>query len=455
MQVTQTSEDGLKREFKVVIAAQDLAAKLDGQLNEMKDKVRINGFRPGKVPKAHLKRLYGRSIMGEVLQTAVGDANKKIIEENGLRLAGEPKIDFAGGESDVASALEARGDLAFTVAVETLPHFEVGSFSDVSVERIVADVPDADVDAALNQMAERGRPYSAKDGEGDTAAAGDKVTIDFAGKIDDEAFEGGSGEGHELVLGSNSFIPGFEDQLIGVAPGELRVVDITFPEAYAAARLAGKAARFEVTVKAIATPGEVAIDDDFAKGFGFDSLDAMRTAVRGQMETDFARASRERVKRRLLDALDTKYSFELPQSLVEQEFDGIWRQWTSEREARGESLAETGKTEDETRAEYRRIAERRVRLGLVLAEVGEKGGVKVEDNEVTQALVERARSFPGQEKMVWDYYQKTPDAMAQLRAPIFEDKVIDKILADAQVSERKVSKDELFRNEDDDAPLAA
>ena len=450
MQVTETSAEGLKREYKVVIAAQDLAAKLEGQLEEMKDKVRINGFRPGKVPKAHLKRLYGRSIMGDVLQTAVGDANKKIIEDNKLRLAGEPKIDFAD-EGEVAKALEAEGDLAFTVAVETLPAFEIGSFSDVAVERLVADVPEEDVEAALKQMADRGRPYSEKDG---AAESGDKVTIDFVGRIDGEEFEGGKGEGHDLVLGSNSFIPGFEDQLIGIAKDETRIVKVSFPEQYAAARLAGKAAEFEVTAKGVAAPGEVAIDDAWAKNFSFDSLDAMKEAIRKQMEGDFARASRERVKRRLLDALDTRYSFELPQGLVDQEFDGIWRQWTAEQEARGETAAEAGKTEDETKADYRKIAERRVRLGLVLAEVGEKAGVQVEDNEVTQALVERARAYPGQEKQVWEFYQKNPQAMAQIRAPIFEEKVIDKILADAQITERKVSKDDLFRLEDDE-PKAA
>lgn len=448
MQVTETSSEGLKREYKVVIAAQDLAAKLEGQLDEMKDKVRINGFRPGKVPKAHLKRLYGRSIMGEVLQTAVGDANKKIVEENGLRLAGEPKIDFAGGEGDVAKALEAEGDLAFTIAVETLPKFEVGSFSDVTVERLVSDVPDEDVDAAMTQMADRGRPYSEKDGP---AAKGDRVTIDFTGKVEGESFEGGTGEGVDLVLGSNSFIPGFEQQLEGMVKDQIRTVDVTFPEQYAAARLASKPATFEVVCKAIATPGEVAIDDAFAKNFSFDTIDAMKTAIRTQMQGDFARASRERVKRRLLDALDTRYSFDLPQGLVEQEFDGIWRQWTAEQATRGSAVAEEGKSEDETKTEYRRIAERRVRLGLVLAEVGESGGIKVEENEVTQALVERARAYPGQEKEVWEFYQKNPDAMAQIRAPIFEDKVIDKILSEAQVTERKVAKDELFRMEDEPA----
>ena len=452
MQVTETSAEGLKREYKVVIAAQDLAAKLEGQLEEMKDKVRLNGFRPGKVPKAHLKRLYGRSIMGEVLQNAVGDANKKIVEDNNLRLAGQPHIDFAGGEDDVAKALEAEGDLSFTVAIETLPVFEVGTFSDVAVEKLVADVPEADIEAALKQMADRGRPYVEKDGP---AEKDDSVTIDFVGRVDGEEFEGGKGEGHDLVLGSNSFIPGFEDQLIGIAKDETRTVKVSFPEQYAAARLAGKAAEFDVTCKAVAAPGEIAIDDEWAKNFAFDSLDAMKDAIRKQMEGDFARASRERVKRRLLDALDTRYSFELPQSLVEQEFDGIWRQWTAEQQARGETPAEDGKTEDETRAEYRRIAERRVRLGLVLAEVGEKAGVKVEDNEVTQALVERARAYPGQERQVWEFYQKNPEAMAQIRAPIFEEKVIDKILADAQVTERKVEKDELFRMEDDEPKAAA
>jgi trigger factor len=451
MQVTETSAAGLKREFKVVLQADELAAKLDTQLADLKGKVRINGFRPGKVPVAHLKRVYGRSIMGDVVQEAVTEANRKIVEENALRLALEPRFDFPGGQSEMEKVMEAKGDLAFTVAFETLPKFEVGSFEDVSLERLVADVPDAEVEQVLDRMASQNRAYTPKEG---AAEKGDKVTIDFAGKIGGEPFEGGAGTDVDVILGSNTFIPGFEDQVLGMKPGESRTIDVRFPDNYLAPSLAGKEATFDVTAKTVAAPGELSIDDAFAKGFNFDSLEAMKAAIRGNIESEWTRASREKLKRALLDALDKKYAFDLPAGLVDQEFEGVWRQVVADQEQSGKSFADEGTTEEAARADYRRIAERRVRLGLVLAEVGEKAGVKVDDNEVTQALVHRARAFPGQEQAIWDHYRKNPQALAELRAPIFEDKVVDHIIEQAKVTDRKVDKDELFRIEEEDAKAA-
>jgi trigger factor len=450
MQVTETSSAGLKREFKVVLQAEELATKLETQLADLKGKVRINGFRPGKVPVAHLKRVYGRSIMGDVVQEAVTEANKKIVEENSLRLALEPRFDFPGGQSEMEKVMEAKGDLAFTVAFETLPKVEVGSFEDVKLERLVADVPDAEVEQVLDRMASQNRTYIPKAADA-AAQNGDKLTVDFVGKIGGEPFEGGIGTDVDVILGSNTFIPGFEDQVLGMKAGESRTVTATFPENYLPRHLAGKEATFEVTAKNVAAPGELAIDDAFAKGFNFDSLDAMKTAIRGNLESEWGRASREKLKRALLDALDKKYSFELPAGLVDQEFEGIWKQVEAEQAQTGKSFADEETTEDAARADYRRIAERRVRLGLLLAEVGEKAEVKVDDNEVTQALVQRARAFPGQEQAVWDHYRKNPQALAELRAPIFEDKVVDHIIAQAKVSDRKVDKDELFRVEEEDA----
>ena len=454
MQVTETSSAGLKREFKVVLQAEDLAKKLETQLADLKDKVRLNGFRPGKVPAAHLKRVYGRSIMGDVVQEAVTEANRKIVEENSLRLALEPRFDFPGGQTEMEKVMEAKGDLAFTVAFETLPKVEVGNFDDVSVERLVADVPDSEVDQVLDRMASQNRTYTPKEGDGAVAENGDKLTVDFVGKIDGEPFEGGTGTDVDVILGSNTFIPGFEDQVLGMKPGESRTISVRFPDNYLAPNLAGKDATFDVTAKTVAAPGELAMDDAFAKGFNFDSLEAMKTAIRGNLETEWGRASREKLKRALLDALDKKYSFELPAGLVDQEFDGIWRQVLAEQAQAGKSFADEGTTEEEAKTEYRRIAERRVRLGLLLAEVGESVGVKVDDNEVTQALVQRARAFPGQEQQIWDHYRKNPQALAELRAPIFEDKVIDHIVTQAKVTDRKVDKDELFRLEDEDAKAA-
>jgi trigger factor len=451
MQVTETSSAGLKREFKVVLQADELAAKLETQLADLRGKVRLNGFRPGKVPVAHLKRVYGRSIMGDVVQEAVTEANKKIVEENALRLALEPRFDFPGGQSEMEKVMEAKGDLAFTVAFETLPKFEVGSFDDVSLERLVADVPDAEVEQVLDRMASQNRTYTPKEG---AAEKGDKLTVDFAGKLGSEPFEGGTGTDVDVILGSNTFIPGFEDQVVGMKPGESRTINVRFPDNYLAPNLAGKEATFDVTAKAVAAPGELAIDDAFAKGFNFDSLAAMKAAIRGNLESEWGRASREKLKRALLDALDKKYAFELPAGLVEQEFDGIWRQVVSDQQQSGKSFADEGTTEEEAKADYRRIAERRVRLGLVLAEVGDKAAVKVDDNEVTQALIQRARAFPGQEQQIWEHYRKNPQALGELRAPIFEDKVIDHIIAQAKVSDRKVDKDELFRVEEEEAKAA-
>ena len=449
MQVTEISAEGLRREYKVVLPAADLASRLEGELVGMKDKVKINGFRPGKVPLSHLKRLYGRSIMSDVVQNAVNEANRKIVEDNGLRLALEPKIDLASDQAEVERAMEAEGDLAFTVAVETIPIFEAGTFGDLTLERQVAEVSDEEIGRSLDHMANTNRVFTPREGNEARAEAGDRLKIDFDGRVDGEAFEGGQGRDTELVLGSGNFIPGFEDQLVGSEVGEDRVVAVKFPDDYGSSQLAGKEATFDVKVKEIAAPGEVPLDDDFAKGYGFDDMAALREAVRTRMQEDFSRASRDRLKRALLDALDKRYAFALPEGLVSQEFDNIWRQVKGEQERSGRGFAEEGTTEDAARAEYRRIAERRVRLGLVLAEVGEKAGIKVEDSEVGKALVEMTRQYPGQEKQVWDYYTKNPEALSGIKAPLFEDKVVDLIVSQAQVTDRVVRRDELFQVPDD------
>lgn len=448
MQVTQTSSQGLKQEFKVVLPAADLAAKLATQLAEVQAKAQIKGFRPGKAPIAHLKKVYGKGIMGDVLQEAVNEANRKIVEDNQLRLAVEPKIDFPGGQEEVERALEAAGDFAFSVSFETLPKFEIGSFDDISIERPVAEVGAEDIEKALKTLAERAQEFEAK-AEGAKAAKGDKLTIDFTGKLDGVAFEGGTGGDVDIVLGSNTFIPGFEDQLEGAASGDQRLVKVRFPDDYSATHLAGKDAEFDVTVKAIAAPKAAGIDEELAKKFGFETLEAMQTAVRGNIEADFDKASRDKMKRALLDALDGKYSFELPETLVEQEFASIWGQHEQESRRMGRPLAEEGKTEDETRAEFRKIAERRVRLGLVLAEIGQSANVTVEEKDLTDALVERARMFPGQEKAVWDFYRNNAEALAQLRAPIYEERVVDHIVKLIKVADKKVSRDELFADDDE------
>ena len=450
MQVTETLSQGLKRAYKVVLPASDLAERLNGQLADMQGKARINGFRPGKVPVAHLRKVYGKSVMADVVQNAVNEVNKKILDDNGFRLAGEPKINFPEDKEEVEKALEAQGDLAYTVDIEVLPKFEIGTFDDIALERSVYAVPDSEVDEAIARMAERNRAYTPRE-DGAAASDGDRVTIDFAGKLGDELFEGGSGTDHDLVLGSGAFIPGFEAQLAGAKAGETRKVTVTFPADYGAANLAGKEAVFDVTVKAVAAPAEVKIDDEFAKGFGLEGVDKLKEAVRANIESEFAKMGREKLKRALLDALDKRYSFELPQGLVDQEFDGIWRQVEEEQKRSGKTFADENTTEEAARADYRRIAERRVRLGLLLAEVGEKSEVKVTDEEVSAALVERLRQFPGQEKAVWDYYRNNADALATIRAPLYEEKVVDYIIGKAKVTDKPVSKEDLLKQDDEAA----
>ncbi len=450
MQVTQIHSQGLKREFKVVLEGADLAERVEGQLAEVKAKARIPGFRPGKVPVAHLKRLYGRSILAEVVQAAVDEANRMIVEDNQLRPAMVPKIDFAGDGQEIEKVFEAHADLAFTVALEVLPKIEAGGFEDIEIERLLADVSGAEVDQVLARLAEQNRGYTAKDGEA-VAENGDKATLDFTGKIDGEPFEGGSGENVDIVLGSGNFLPGFEAQIEGMKTGESRTILVPFPADYSAARLAGKAATFDVTLKAAAAPAEVEIGDGFAKGLGFEDLAKLKATIRANIEREHRAASRGKWKRDLLDALDKKYVFDVPEGLVTQEFDAVWRKVEAEQKRSGRSYEDDNTTEAAARADYLKIAERRVRLGLLLAEIGAGADIKVSDEEVSQALAQRARAFPGQEKIVWDHYRKNPRALAEIRAPLFEDKVVDHIISKVKLTDRKVSRDELLKGIDEDA----
>ena len=448
MQVTETLSQGLKREYDISLPASDLAAKLNGQLADLKAKVRINGFRPGKVPMEHLRKVYGKSVMADVMQEAIASANKKIVDDNHLRLAREPKVELPNDQAAIDAALEARGDLNFKVALEVLPVFEIGDFSQVSLERLTADVEPSDVEAALDRLAEERRSYCEKSA-GAKAEIHDRVTIDFDGTIEGVPFEGGEGRDVQVALGSNTFLPGFEDQLIGVVVGDKCTVRATFPEGYAVRPLAGKIADFDVTVKAVAARDPFPLDDEFAKGMGSENFDKLKETIRDRIAAEYARVSRERVKRQLLDKLDKLYSFELPEGLVNQEFNSIWEQVAREQQASGRTFADENTTEEAAQADYRKIAERRVRLGLLLAEVGTRAEVKVADEEMTQALVARARSFPGQEKQVWDFYRNNSQALAELRAPIYEEKVVDHILGLAKVEDLKVSREELLKPVDD------
>lgn len=450
MQVTATHSEGLKREFRIVVPAGDLATRADARLDELKDRVNINGFRPGKVPKAHLKRLYGKSVLAETIEALVGEANSKIIADNGFKLAMEPKVSLPEAEDEAKAVFDGNADLNYTVAFEILPVVTLADFKEIAVERPVVEPSEDDVASMLATMAKQNAPFEPK-GEDAAAEKGDRLTVAFVGTIDGVAFEGGTAEDIQVELGSNSFIPGFEDQLMGAKAGDARTVSVKFPSNYQAADLAGKAAEFAVTVKAVEKQGERAIDDEFAKTIGFEDLGKLKVAVADRLKSEYAGASRRKVKRALLDALDERHRFDLPASLVDQEFESVWRQVNQDLEARGKTFADEDTTEDKARAEYRSIAERRVRLGLVLAEIGDKAAIKVTDEEVTRAVVDRARQFPGQEQQVWEYYRKTPEALAQLRAPIFEEKVVDYILELAKVSDKAVTKDDLFKDDEAEA----
>ncbi|MGJ4997380.1 trigger factor [Bradyrhizobium sp. HKCCYLS3077] len=449
MQVTETLSEGLKHEFQISVPAADLDAKADAKLVDLKDKVRINGFRPGKVPVAHLKKIYGKSVMAETIDQTIRDTNTQIFTERGFRLATEPKVTMPTEEAEVEKILAGQTDLTYTVAIEVVPAIALADFKTFSVEKPVADITDADVDEAIKRLADANRSYTAK-AEGAKAESGDRVKVNFKGTIDGVAFDGGTGEGIDVVIGSNTFIPGFEDQLTGIAVGETRTLKVTFPTNYLNNELAGKAAEFETTATAIEAPEDKVVDDEFAKTLGLESLDKLKELMRDRLAGEFSQATRQRVKRALLDRLDETHKFDAPPSLIDEEFNLMWNSVQAEMKSSGKTFADENTTEDKAKEEYRTIADRRVRLGLVLSEIGEKNKITVTDDEVSRAVIERARSMPGREKEVWDFYRSNPQALAQLRAPIYEDKVVDFILELANVTEKKVSKDELFKDDEND-----
>ncbi|MBM3528742.1 MAG: trigger factor [Alphaproteobacteria bacterium] len=445
MQVTETLNEGLKREFKVVVAAADLASKAEARLGELKGQVRMNGFRPGKVPVAHLKRLYGRAVMAETIEALMREANAQIVTERGLKLAREPQITMPEDQAAVESVIEGKTDLSYTVALEIMPPIELADFKGIKLERVTADVTDEEIDNAVKRIAEQNRQFAAKDGKAET---GDRVVMDFTGRIDGTPFEGGTGGDVGVLIGSGTFIPGFEDQLIGIGAGEQRLVTVTFPQTYPAENLAGKAAEFDVTAKSVEAPKDVPIDDEFAKQLGLESVAKLKEMVKERLVREHAAVSRQRVKRKLLDELDAKHKFAPPPTLVEDEFNNIWKNITDDLTAQKRTFEDEGSTEEKSKAEYRGIAERRVRLGLVIAEIGEKNNIRVTDEEISRAVMDRARQMPGREQEVWDFYRKNPEALANLRAPIFEDKVVDYILELAEVTERKVPGAEFFKEEE-------
>jgi len=451
MQVTETLSEGLKREFKVVVSAAELDAKVNLRLDELKSRIQIRGFRPGKVPVAHLKRIYGRSAMAEVIDATVREANNQIVSERGFKLAADPKVMLPTEQEEIEKLISGESDLDYRMAVEIVPPIELMDFKTIRLTKLTSEVTDAEIDEAVARITEQNKPYSAKP-EGAKAAKDDRVVISFAGTIDGKPFEGGSADNSVVLIGSNAFVPGFEDQLIGIGVGETRTLKVKFPDHYPKADLAGKNAEFVVTAKSVETPSAVIIPDELAKSLGLESLAKLREAVKDRIAREHAAMSRQKVKRALLDALDERHKFEPPPSLVEEEFDRVWKSVLSEMENQKKSFADENTTEEKARAEYRAIAERRVRLGLVLAEIGEKNKITVADDELNRAVTERVRQFPGQERQIYEYFRKNPQGVAALRAPIYEEKVVDFLLELANVTEKKVPREELYEEEEDSAP---
>ncbi len=446
MQVTQTLSEGLKREFKVVVSAKDIADKLDDRLAELGRTVRLAGFRPGKVPTTILKQRFGQNLMGEILEQAVNDSAAQAMAEQGLQPVMQPKIEV--------SSFEDGKDLEYTMALELMPEIEPMDFAALELERLTAEVGDDVVDEALEDMraqTKRSMPIA----KPRKSRSGDDLVIDYTGTIDGKPFAGGSGSDHHLELGSSEFVAGFEDQLIGLEAGAEKQITVTFPEDYPNEALAGKPAAFQVTVKGIRERLPVTLDDEFAKSMGMETLAALRDAVRGRLARDYAGVSRSRLKRVLLDKLAEGHDFNVPPGLMEREFEEIWKQREEQRaQGRGDP-DEEGKPEDEIRQEYRRIAERRVRLGLLLNEVGRLNNIQVSEEEVNQMIAAEAQRHPGQERQIYDMFRENPERAAALKAPILEEKVVDFIVEMARVSERTVGIEELLRDPDDEADAAA
>ena len=447
MQIVEKSGEGLSRVFGVTVPVSDLNEALDARIAEITPTLNIKGFRPGKVPTAHVRRLYGKALMSEVVEKTLNETTQKVLDDNKLRPAGDPDLK---PEGDMEAVIEGRADLAYEIAVDVMPDFEPIDVSTLSLKRPVYEPTKAEVDEAIAELAKQNRTYETKTGKAVTAKDGDMVVIDFLGKLDGTPFEGGAAEGAELVLGSGQFIPGFEEQLVGAKPDTEVEVKVTFPAEYQAENLRGKEAVFEVKVKEVKAPVDAPADDAFAARLGIENLEKLRELLKGNLEKEYAGASRFKLKRALLDQLDTKHDFPLPPKMVEAEFAAIWQQVEKDKEAGDLPPEDLKKSDKKLKEEYRKIAERRVRLGLVLAEIGRANNVQVTEQELGEAMRAEAMKYGPQAQQVFDLFRQNANAQAQLRAPIFEDKVVDLIVEKAKVKDTKVSKDELMK--DDDLP---
>ncbi len=436
MQVTETLSEGLKRGFTVTVPAAEIASKRDARLKEVAANLNLPGFRPGKVPVSLAKQRYGESVWAEVLEQTVSDALRNVFDERGIRPAGQPKVDLVSGQTDDGK------DLEFTVEAEILPEIAVPDLSDLTLTRLKANVSDEAINKVLEDIAKRGRTFEVVE-EIRPVAKGDVVAIDFVGKRDGVPFEGGSAEDVNVEIGGEGFIPGFAEQIEGMKPGEEKVITVTFPEDYGATELAGKEATFDIKAKQIKKPVDAPIDDELAKKMGFESLEQLKDLIRKQVEGEYDQLSRLRIKRELLDELAKKTDFTAPEGMVDAEFNQIWARVEEDRKSGQLDDEDKNKDEETLRADYRKIAERRVKLGLLLAEIGRKNNITVTPDELGRAVRAEAMRYPGQEKQVFEFFQKNPQAAESLRGPIFENKVVDYLIELAKVTDKEVTPEEL------------
>jgi trigger factor len=478
MQVEETKNEELTRQFTVTVSAKEIDEKVDARLAEMAQTVKMPGFRPGKVPVSLVKKQYGRSVIGEVLERTISESSAKIMTDNKLRPAMQPKIEI--------TAFDEGKDLVYSMTIELMPEIKQPDFAVLEVERLTVDVTDDMADEALKRIAEEQKNYEKTD-EARAATAADAVVVDFTGKVDGKEFPGGAAQDFLLELSSTNFIPGFVEQVVGSKVGDKKTIQVKFPDEYGAAELAGKDAEFDIEVKELRAPAAMVVDDEMAKKMGLESLDAMKAAIKERLGNEYGQIARMRLKRELLDKLAETADFKLPEAMVAGEFAQIWRSISGEvpegeaghdhdheghdhdhdhkhddegpdliaQQRFKQFLEESGKSVDEIKEEYKGIAERRVRLGLLLAEIGTTNNIKVADDELNRAVVNEARRFPGQEREVIEYYQKNQQALEQLRGPLFEDKVIDYILELAKVTDKPISADELMADPDGDGAGSA
>ena len=435
MQIAEITNQGLRRAYSLVIPADAIAARVETRLMQVAKTIKMPGFRPGKVPANLVKKMHGAALRGEALQEALNDGVNKVLADHGLRPATQPQVDVDGELAD-------DGDARFTVSLEVLPTITDVKMDDLALEKLVVPADDAAMDAAIARLAEsaqRTEPAAAKY----KAKTGDTVVIDYEGTVDGVKFDGGTGEGMRVKIGSGQLIPGFEEQLVGAKANEQRTITVTFPADYGAANLAGKPAQFAITVQGVEVPAKTAIDDEFAKGFGLDSLDALKEILKDQLDAELGGLSRTYLKRKLLDTLASRHDFDVPETMVDAEFEQIWQ--TLEAEAAREADPEAAKAEIEAeREDYRRIAVRRVRLGLLLSEIGQRNGVTVSQAEMNRLIgQEAARYAPAEQQKVVKFFQENAMAAMQLRAPLYEDKVVDFLIGKATLTERSVTREEL------------